>query len=137
MAGTWQPLTNQPPFQACTMLLLTDGSVFVNGNIEVEATLQGNGLAFGTMALPSLDRFANIGFASANLFVTAGDGAASLQHTFLVGPSQPFEALFHDNEGGTVNQYPRHEKFLALNDMGRGTDAFATYDRPLHLCLPV
>jgi len=31
MAGTWQPLTNQPPFQACTMLLLTDGSVFVNG----------------------------------------------------------------------------------------------------------
>ena len=31
MAGTWQPLTNQPPFQANTMLLLTDGSVFVNG----------------------------------------------------------------------------------------------------------
>ena len=31
MAGTWQPLTYQPPFQACTMLLLTDGSVFVNG----------------------------------------------------------------------------------------------------------
>jgi hypothetical protein len=30
MPGTWQPLTNQPPFQACTMLLLTDGSVFCN-----------------------------------------------------------------------------------------------------------
>ena len=31
MAGTWAPLTNQPPFQANTMLLLTDGSVFCNG----------------------------------------------------------------------------------------------------------
>ena len=30
MPGTWQPLTNQPTFQACTMLLLTDGSVFCN-----------------------------------------------------------------------------------------------------------
>jgi len=30
MAGTWQPLTNQPAFQANTMLLLTDGSVFCN-----------------------------------------------------------------------------------------------------------
>jgi hypothetical protein len=30
MPGTWQPLTNQPSFQACTMLLLTDGSVFCN-----------------------------------------------------------------------------------------------------------
>jgi len=36
MAGTWQPLTNQPPFQACTMLLLTDGSVFCNGYQSVQ-----------------------------------------------------------------------------------------------------
>lgn len=27
MAGTWQPLANQPPFNASTMLLLTDGTV--------------------------------------------------------------------------------------------------------------
>lgn len=36
MPGTWQPLTNQPPFQACTMLLLTDGSVFCNGYQSVQ-----------------------------------------------------------------------------------------------------
>ena len=36
MAGTWQPLTNQPPFQACTMLLLTDGSVFCNAYQSVQ-----------------------------------------------------------------------------------------------------
>ncbi len=36
MAGTWQPLTNQPPFQANTMLLLTDGSVFVNGYLSTQ-----------------------------------------------------------------------------------------------------
>jgi hypothetical protein len=29
MAGTWKPLKNQPPFNASTMLLLTDGSVMV------------------------------------------------------------------------------------------------------------
>jgi hypothetical protein len=27
MPGTWQPLTNQPAFNASTMLLLTDGTV--------------------------------------------------------------------------------------------------------------
>src|ERR1700758_227428 len=27
MAGTWTPLTNQPAFNASTMLLLTDGSI--------------------------------------------------------------------------------------------------------------
>jgi hypothetical protein len=27
MAGTWDPLANQPTFPASTMLLLTDGSV--------------------------------------------------------------------------------------------------------------
>ena len=36
MAGTWQPLTNQPPFQANTMLLLTDGSVFCNAYQSVQ-----------------------------------------------------------------------------------------------------
>jgi Kelch motif len=36
VAGTWQPLTNQPPFQACTMLLLTDGSVFCNAYQSVQ-----------------------------------------------------------------------------------------------------
>jgi hypothetical protein len=36
MAGTWQPLTNQPSFQACTMLLLTDGSVFCNAYQSVQ-----------------------------------------------------------------------------------------------------
>ncbi len=36
MAGTWQPLTTQPPFQACTMLLLTDGSVFCNAYLSVQ-----------------------------------------------------------------------------------------------------
>jgi hypothetical protein len=29
MAGSWKPLKNQPPFNASTMLLLTDGSVMV------------------------------------------------------------------------------------------------------------
>src|SRR5579864_1849041 len=29
MAGTWQPLNNQPQFGASTMLLLTDGTVMV------------------------------------------------------------------------------------------------------------
>jgi hypothetical protein len=29
MAGTWQRLTNQPPFSTSTMLLLTDGRVMV------------------------------------------------------------------------------------------------------------
>ena len=36
MAGTWQPLTNQPAFQANTMLLLTDGSVFCNAYQSVQ-----------------------------------------------------------------------------------------------------
>ncbi len=27
MPGNWQPLANQPPFAASTMLLLTDGTV--------------------------------------------------------------------------------------------------------------
>lgn len=36
MAGTWQPLTNQPAFQANTMLLMTDGSVFCNAYQSVQ-----------------------------------------------------------------------------------------------------
>ena len=29
MAGTWQALVNQPPFNTSTMILLTDGRVMV------------------------------------------------------------------------------------------------------------
>lgn len=32
MAGTWQPLANQPPFAASTMLLLTDGTVMAQSS---------------------------------------------------------------------------------------------------------
>ncbi len=34
MAGTWQPLANQPSFNASTMLLLTDGTVFCQENFS-------------------------------------------------------------------------------------------------------
>src|SRR5882757_8078872 len=64
-----------------------------------------------------------------------GNGVASLQHTFLVGPVQSFETLFYDNEGWTVDRNPRHEKFLALNDVGRGANLYTRYNRPLHFWL--
>ncbi len=59
----------------------SSGSVSVNGNINVQAALLGNGLEFGTTSLSPLgieDRVANVGFASAELFVTADDGAIGL-----------------------------------------------------------
>ena len=34
MAGTWQPLANQPSFDASTMLLLTDGTVLCQENFS-------------------------------------------------------------------------------------------------------
>ena len=54
------------------------GSVIVDGNIDIAATLQGNGLEFGTSFVSSLGHFANVGFASADLEIEADDGSASL-----------------------------------------------------------
>src|SRR5690242_19323158 len=36
-AGTWAPLVHQPPFNACALQLLTDGTVFVQAYYQNSA----------------------------------------------------------------------------------------------------